>query len=401
MAEIYDESVGGSLMGKRVFLIVLDSAGVGEAPDAARFNDVGCDTMGTCVRSGKLNVPNMIKLGLFNLDNTSFRNPVENVIGCYGRMTEESAGKDTTVGHWEIAGLVSRQAMPTYPDGFPKEIMEEFEKQTGRGILCNKPYSGSVVIADYGKEHIETGKLIIYTSADSVFQIAAHEEVVPVEELYGYCKIARNILQGEHGVGRVIARPFIGEHPFTRTVNRHDFSLEPPRVTMLDAVKAAGKDSIGVGKIYDIFAGRGLTETTPNKGNDINMEVTLEYMDKDFEGICFVNLVDFDMMYGHRNDIEGYTNALNKFDEQLGTVLEKMHEDDLLIITADHGCDPGFKGTDHSREYTPCLCYGKKLKQGVNLGTKNSFADIAKTVTEYLVVPFDGDGESFLDEIMK
>ncbi|MBO5460194.1 MAG: phosphopentomutase [Ruminococcus sp.] len=388
-------------MGKRVFLIVLDSAGVGEAPDADRFDDVGCDTMGTCVRSGKLKVPNMTKLGLFNLDDTSFKNPVDDVIGCYGKMTEKSAGKDTTVGHWEIAGLISRQAMPTYPDGFPKEIMDEFEKQTGRGTLCNKPYSGSVVIADYGKEHMETGKLIVYTSADSVFQIAAHEEIVPVEELYKYCKIARNILQGEHGVGRVIARPFIGEHPFTRTVNRHDFSLEPPRVTMLDTLKAAGRDTIGVGKIYDIFAGRGLTETTPNKGNDINMEVTLKYLDKDFEGVCFVNLVDFDMMYGHRNDIEGYTNALNKFDEQLGTVLEKMREEDLLIITADHGCDPGFKGTDHSREYTPCLCYGEKLKQGVNLGTRESFADIAKTVTEYLGVPFDGDGESFLGEIMK
>lgn len=386
-------------MSKRVFLIVLDSAGIGEAPDAARFDDVGCDTMGTCVRSGKLNVPNMKKLGLYNIDGTSFCQKEEDIIGCYAKLQEKSAGKDTTVGHWEIAGVVSETAMPTYPNGFPKEVIDEFEKQTGRGTLCNLPYSGSVVIADYGKEHLETGKLIVYTSADSVFQIAAHEDLVPVEELYHYCHIARNILQGEHGVGRVIARPFTGEHPFTRTVNRHDYSLEPPKQTVLDAIGEAGQEVIGVGKIYDIFAGRGVQTTYPNKGNDINMERTLEEMDKDFEGLCFVNLVDFDMLYGHRNDIEGYTNALNQFDEQLGVMMEKMKEDDLLIITADHGCDPGFKGTDHSREYVPCLCYGKTLKQGVNLGLRSSFADIAQTVAEYLEVPYQGDGESFLKDI--
>ena len=383
-------------MGKRVFLIVLDSAGIGEAPDAAQFDDVGCDTMGTCARSGKLHVPNMKKLGLYNIDGTSFCNKQEDVIGCYAKLTEKSAGKDTTVGHWEIAGVVSEMAMPTYPNGFPKEIMDEFEQKTGRGTLCNRPYSGSVVIADYGKEHLETGKLIVYTSADSVFQIAAHEDLVPVEELYRYCQIARDILQGEHGVGRVIARPFVGEHPFTRTVNRHDFSLEPPKQTVLDAIGEAGKEVIGVGKIFDIFAGRGVKTTYPNKGNDINMERTLEEMDKDFEGLCFVNLVDFDMLYGHRNDIAGYTSALNKFDEQLGIMLEK---DDLLIITADHGCDPGFKGTDHSREFVPCLCYGKTLKQGINFGIRSSFADIAQTVSEYLEVPYHGDGESFLNII--
>lgn len=386
-------------MGKRVFLIVLDSAGIGEAPDAAKFDDVGCDTMGTCARSGKLHVPNMKKLGLYNIDGTSFCNKQEDVIGCYAKLTEKSAGKDTTVGHWEIAGVVSEMAMPTYPNGFPKEIMDEFEQKTGRGTLCNRPYSGSVVIADYGKEHLETGKLIVYTSADSVFQIAAHEDLVPVEELYRYCQIARDILQGEHGVGRVIARPFVGKHPFTRTVNRHDFSLEPPKQTVLDAIGEAGKEVIGVGKIFDIFAGRGVKTTYPNKGNDINMERTLEEMDKDFEGLCFVNLVDFDMLYGHRNDIAGYTSALNKFDEQLGIMLEKMQEDDLLIITADHGCDPGFKGTDHSREFVPCLCYGKTLKQGINFGIRSSFADIAQTVSEYLEVPYHGDGESFLNII--
>lgn len=386
-------------MGKRVFLIVLDSAGAGEAPDAARFDDVGCDTLGTCVRSGKLHVPNMSRLGFYSLDGISYGKEVPDVMGCYGKLTEKSAGKDTTVGHWEIAGVVSETPMPTYPNGFPKEIIAEFERLTGRGVLCNLPYSGSEVIKDYGEEHLKTGKLIVYTSADSVFQIAAHEEKVPVEELYRYCKIARVLLQGEHGVGRVIARPFTGEHPFTRTVNRHDFSLEPSGETVLDAIKSAGQKVLGVGKIYDIFAGRGITDTWPNKGNDVNMERTLACMDQDFEGLCFVNLVDFDMLYGHRNDIAGYTNALNRFDEQLGTVLEKMREDDLLIITADHGCDPGFKGTDHSREYVPCLCYGKTLKKGVNLGIRSSFADIAQTVSEYLEVPYEGAGESFLREI--
>lgn len=378
---------------------MLDSAGAGEAPDAERFGDAGCDTLGTCARSGRLKVPNMEKLGFYSLDGISYGKKVPDVEGCYGKLTEKSAGKDTTVGHWEIAGVISKTPMPTYPNGFPKEVIEEFERLTGRGVLCNLPYSGSEVIKDYGEEHLKTGKLIVYTSADSVFQIAAHEEIVPVEELYRYCKIARELLQGEHGVGRVIARPFIGEYPFTRTVNRHDFSLEPSGKTMLDAISSAGKVVLGVGKIYDIFVGRGITDTWSNKGNDSNMERTLECAGRDFEGLCFVNLVDFDMLYGHRNDIEGYTSALNRFDEQLGMLLEKMKEEDLLIITADHGCDPGFKGTDHSREYVPCLCFGKGMKRGVNLGIRNSFADIAQTVTEYLEVPYDGDGESFLSQI--
>ena len=387
-------------MAKRVFLIVLDSAGVGAAWDAHKFGDAGCDTMGTCVRSGNLKVPNMEKLGLFQIEGTSFRKEGGDIIGCYGKLVEQSAGKDTTVGHWELAGVVSEQAMPTYPNGFPQEVIAEFERLTGRGTLCNLPYSGSEVIKDYGEEHIRTGKLIVYTSADSVFQIAAHEEVVPVQELYRYCRIARDLLQGEHGVGRVIARPFVGEHPFTRTVNRHDFSLTPPRDTILDVLEREGKTVIGVGKIYDIFAGRGVPQTYPNKGNDLNMEQLLRCMDQDFEGLCFVNLVDFDMLYGHRNDIAGYTNALNRFDEQLAAVMEKMTGEDLLIITADHGCDPGFPGTDHTRENVPCLCYGQCLRQGVNLGVRSSYADVAQTVTQYLAVEFCGDGESFLPLIM-
>lgn len=386
-------------MKKRVFLIVLDSAGAGEAPDAALFGDEGCDTLGTCARSGKLHVPNMSRLGFYRLEGISYGKETPDVTGCYGKLTEKSAGKDTTVGHWEIAGIVSKSPMPTYPGGFPKEIMEPFEQKTGRGTLCNLPYSGSEVIKDYGEEHLKTGKLIIYTSADSVFQIAAHEDKVPVKELYRYCEIARELLKGEHSVGRVIARPFTGTYPFMRTVNRHDFSLEPSGKTVLDAVKAAGQSVLGIGKIYDIFAGRGITDTWPNKGNDANMECMLECMDQDFEGLCFVNLVDFDMLYGHRNDIDGYVKALNRFDEQLETVLRKMKENDLLIITADHGCDPGFKGTDHSREYVPCLCYGKTLKKNTDLGIRSSFADIAQTVSEYLEVPFEGNGKSFLEQI--
>lgn len=387
-------------MAKRVFLIVLDSVGVGEAPDAGKFDDVGCDTFGTCVRSGRLHVPNLRKLGIFNLDGTSFKQEEKETVGCYGKMTEKSAGKDTTVGHWEIAGMVSEKPMPVYPHGFPAELIEAFEKETGRGTLCNLPYSGTEVIREYGREHVKTGKLIVYTSADSVFQIAAHEEIVPLEELYEDCRKARALLKGEHGVGRVIARPFVGEYPdYERTVNRHDFSLRPPKETVLDALKGAGYASIGVGKIHDIFAGKGITETYPNEGNTKNMERTLALLDKDFEGMCFVNLVDFDMMYGHRNDIPGYVNALNEVDAQLGEFMAKMRPEDLLIVTADHGCDPGFKGTDHSREYTPCLCYGKSLKKGVNLGIRGSFADIAQTIAEYFGLEYKGDGESFLGQI--
>ena len=390
-------------MSKRVFLIVLDSAGVGEAPDADLFDDVGCDTFGTCVRSGNLHVPTMTSLGLYNLDGTSFEDKKEGVIGSYAKIQEKSMGKDTTVGHWEIAGVVSPKPMPTYPNGFPEELVKGLEEISGRKVLCNAVYSGTEVLKDYGKEAVETDSLILYTSADSVFQIAAHESLVPIEELYDICAKSRAMLTGEHAVGRVIARPFIGEYPnFTRTTNRHDFSLTPPRETMLDVLGEAGKKVIGVGKIYDIFAGVGVQETTPNKGNDANMKRTFEIAKEDWEGLCFVNLVDFDMLYGHRNDIAGYTNALNAGDIQLKELMDMMKEDDMLIVTADHGCDPGFKGTDHSREYIPCLMYGQHIKEGVNLGIRKSYADIAQTVCEYLDVPYPtGDGESFLDKIIK
>ena len=388
-------------MGKRVFLIVLDSVGAGEAPDADKFGDVGCDTLGTCVKSGRLSVPNMEKLGLYHLAGTSFYGPRADLIGACAKLREGSAGKDTTMGHWEIAGIVSEKPMPTYPHGFPEEIIGEFEQAAGRGVLCNQVYSGTEVIKDYGREHMETGKLIVYTSADSVFQIAAHEEIVPLEELYEDCRKARALLKGEHAVGRVIARPFAGEYPaFTRTVNRHDFSLTPPDETMLDAMKKAGYAVIGVGKINDIFAGQGLTETYPNEGNKKNMERTISFAERDFTGLCFVNLVDFDMLYGHRNDIDGYVRALNEVDVQMGQLMEKLQQEDILIITADHGCDPGFKGTDHSREYVPCLCFGHKVRPGVNLGIRSSYADIAASVSEYFSLNYRGDGKSFLKNIL-
>ena len=385
---------------KRIFLIVLDSVGVGAAPDAERFGDAGCNTLGTCRKTGKLFVPNMERLGLFSLDGMEPKDEADSLVGCFARMREKSDGKDTTTGHWEIAGIVSETPMPVYPHGFPSEIIQEFSKQTHRGVLCNKPYSGTEVIRDYGQEHMETGKLIVYTSADSVFQIAAHEEVVPLSELYEDCRIARRILTGRHSVGRVIARPFVGNAPdFTRTVNRHDFSLKPPASTLLDELTEAGYAVIGVGKIKDIFAGQGITRSFPNEGNDKNMERVFALQEEDFTGLCFVNLVDFDMLYGHRNDIAGYTGALNAFDRQLGVFLEHMRPDDLLIITADHGCDPGTPGTDHTREYTPCLCYGDMLKPGVNLHTRDSFADIAATVAEAFGIVHTGSGKSFWEEI--
>ena len=385
---------------KRVFLIVLDSVGVGAAPDAARFGDAGSNTLGTCRKTGKLKVPNLEKLGLFSLDGMESQKEERAAEGCFARMTEKSNGKDTTTGHWEIAGLISEKPMPVYPHGFPDGIIKAFEEQTHRGTLCNLPYSGTEVIKVYGQEHIRTGKLIVYTSADSVFQIAAHEEVVPLKELYEDCRIARKLLTGEHAVGRVIARPFVGSYPdFTRTVNRHDFSLLPPQETVLDEIQKAGMETIGVGKIYDIFAGKGISRTFANEGNDKNMERVFALQKEDFTGLCFVNLVDFDMIYGHRNNIEGYTAALNAFDVQLGRFLEQMHQEDLLLITADHGCDPGYPGTDHTREYTPCLCYGKALKKGVDLHTRESFADIAATVAEALGISHTGAGKSFYQEI--
>lgn len=394
---------GTRMMSKqRVYLIVLDSFGIGHAPDAADFGDEGANTLYTITHSKEYDTPNMRKLGLSCIDGVDYLEKSDNIVGSYGRMQEASKGKDTTIGHWEIAGIVSENALPTYPNGFPKEVLDEFSKRTDREVLCNKPYSGTDVIRDYGEEHVRTGKLIVYTSADSVFQIAAHEDIVPVEELYKYCEIAREILVGEHGVGRVIARPFVGEAPnFQRTTNRHDFSLLPPRDTMLDVLQKEGYDTYGVGKIYDIFAGKGIAHTQRIQGNVDGMEKTIQLQDKDFNGLCFVNLVDFDMLYGHRNDIEGYAKAATVFDKQLGTFMERMQPQDILMITADHGCDPGFKGTDHSRECVPFLAYGEQVKKGVNMGTRKTFSDIAATILDIFGIDSRLDGTSFKDEILK
>ena len=386
---------------KRVFLIVLDSFGIGAMPDAPAFGDVGVNTLTSCATSPKLSVPNMIKAGLGNIDGVSAVPAQAAPIGAYARLTEASMGKDTTIGHWEIAGLVSESPLPTYPEGFPEEVLAPFREATGRGVLANAPWSGTEVIEKYGAQHMATGDLIVYTSADSVFQIAAHEDIVPPEQLYEYCRIARKILQGKHGVGRVIARPFVGKPgSFRRTANRHDFSLEPPAETLLDAMKAAGLDSIGVGKIYDIFAGRGTTEHVYNKSNADGMAHTDDFAARDFHGLCFVNLVDFDMQYGHRRNIDGYANALTEFDTWLGQFLPKLGQEDILMITADHGCDPGYGATtDHTREYVPLLVLGKTVKPG-NLGTRKSFADIAATVAELLDVKLETPGKSFAKEIL-
>ena len=384
---------------KRVFLIVLDSFGIGALPDAADYGDKGTNTLASVSRSPYFSMPHMRKLGLFNLDGVTVSEREEDPIGVVARMKEASRGKDTTIGHWEIAGICSEKPLPTYPDGFPEEILKEFSRQTGRGVLCNRPYSGTEVIKDYGDEHVRTGKLIVYTSADSVFQIAAHEDVVSVEELYRYCEIAREILQGEHGVGRVIARPFVGTGGnYTRTPRRHDYSLLPPSTTMLDQLSANGYTVAAVGKIKDIFAGKGITESVYTKGNEEGIARTLEYLDKDFEGLCFVNLVDYDMLYGHRNDVDGYAKALAYFDERLPEILAKLKEGDLLMITADHGCDPGYtQSTDHSREYTPFLMCGRHLKPR-NLGTRETFADIGATVLDYFGIKPEFQGTSMLQE---
>lgn len=369
---------------KRVFLIVLDSVGIGEMPDAAEYGDAGSNTLASAAAGTCFEMEEMRRLGLFNIDGVTCREGDLEPLGAVARMSERSKGKDTTIGHWEIAGLVSESPLPTYPNGFPQEVLDAFSKEVGRGVLCNKPYSGTEVIKDYGEEHLRTGDLIVYTSADSVFQIAAHEEKVPIEELYDICKKARRLLQGRHGVGRVIARPFVGEPGnFTRTANRHDYSLEPPGDTMLNILSGEGFDVIAVGKINDIFAGSGITQMVRTKNNDEGIDRTLEYLDKDFRGLCFVNLVDYDMLYGHRNDVEGYAKALTAFDKRLPQILGKLRDEDVLMITADHGCDPATPSTDHSREYTPYVAYGEPVRAGVNLHTRDSFADIAATILEY------------------
>ena len=370
---------------KRVILIVLDSVGIGELPDAAEYGDAGSNTLLAASKSSFFSMEHMRKLGYFNIDGVSIGEKEKHPLASFGRLAELSKGKDTTIGHWEIAGLISPAPLPTYPNGFPEEVISAFSKACGRGVLCNKPYSGTDVIRDYGKQHMETGDLIVYTSADSVFQIAAHEDVVPVETLYEYCRMAREILTGEHGVGRVIARPFTGEPGnFVRTSRRHDFSLEPPGETMLDILAAEGYDVLSVGKIIDIFAGRGITDFVRSDGNADGIDKTLEWMKRDFHGLLFVNLVDYDMLYGHRNDVDGYAKALTYFDQRLPEILEEMRPEDLLMITADHGCDPSTPSTDHSREYVPLVLYGKEVSAGRNLGTVQGMNSIGATVLKYL-----------------
>ena len=388
---------------KRVFLIVLDSFGIGCAPDAADFGDGHCNTLASLTTSPELHAPNLTKLGLFNIDGIGCGAPADSPIGAFARLRELSRGKDTTIGHWEIAGIVSEQPMPTYPNGFPTEILARLSAACdGKKILCNKPYSGTQVIHDYGREQEETGGLIVYTSADSVLQIAANEADVPVERLYDYCRAAREIMQGEHGVGRIIARPYVGSYPnYERTAHRHDFSLDPTGETMMDALMRRGHEVIAVGKISDIFAGRGVTRSTGvNENNADGMEKTLRIQQEDFTGLCFVNLVDFDMTYGHRRDIAGYARATTEFDVQLGTFMEHMREDDVLMITADHGCDPGAPGTDHTREYVPLLVYGAQIRQGLNLGTYPTFAMIGATVADMFGAGLTTKGESLLPRIL-
>jgi phosphopentomutase len=389
---------------KRVFLIVLDSVGIGEMPDAKEYGDEGSNTLKSVATSKSYSMPNMERLGLYHIDGlTDMSDARLTPQATYARMSEASKGKDTTIGHWEISGIISEKPLPTFSDGFPLELLSEFEKRTSHRVICNKSYSGTEVIKDYGKEHIETGALIVYTSADSVFQIAAHEDIVPLEELYRFCEIAREICQGEaFGVGRVIARPFTGTYPeLQRTQNRHDYSLIPPKTTMLNQLKDNGFEVIAVGKINDIFASSGVTSMVRTKDNAAGIEETIKYTKTEFEGLCFINLVDFDMLYGHRNDVEGYAKALSYFDEKLPLILEGLQEEDILMITADHGCDPTTPSTDHSREYTPLIVYGKQLKSNCNLNTRNCFADIGASIVDYFGIKKEIAGVSFLAEIMK
>ena len=386
-------------MTKRIFLIILDSFGIGNAPDANEYGDEGSNTLASISRSSFFKADTMKKLGLFNIDGVDCCEKEKTPIASFGRCFESSKGKDTTTGHWEICGVISKTPMPTYPNGFPPEVIKAFEKQTGRNVLCNLPYSGTKVIEDFGQEHIKTGSLIVYTSADSVFQIAAHEDIVPPNELYEYCKIARKILVGNHSVGRVIARPFVGDFPnFVRTSNRHDFSLLPPKKSLLDFIKSSNLDVFAIGKIKDIFVGQGITNHIATKNNTDGMNALDTAVDMDFKGLCFANLVDFDMIYGHRNDIDGYAKAISDFDLWLGDFSQKLSDDDMLIITADHGCDPATPSTDHSRESIPLLIYQPK-KAPINLGTRNSFADIGKSIADILNINANIDGVSFAKEI--
>ena len=388
-------------MEKRVFLIVLDSFGIGAEPDAAAFGDEGTNTLGAIANHPNFNCPNLKKLGLFNIDGVTAGEKDAAPIGSFARLQEQSMGKDTTIGHWEIAGVVSPKPLPTFPDGFPDSLIHEFEEKTGHKVLCNKPYSGTQVLKDYGEQAMKENALIVYTSADSVFQVAANEELVPVHELYRYCEIAREMLKGEYGVGRVIARPFLGRtaDTFYRTTNRHDLSLKPPRKTMLDLLKDAGRDVIAVGKIFDIFDGEGVTEKIKTTGNTNGIAFTKALQTRDFEGLAFVNLVDFDMLYGHRRDPQGFADALAYFDSKLPEIIDLLGDEDLLVITADHGCDPTFKGTDHTREHIPLLVYHKGMKGLTDLGVRKTYADIGATCAEWLGLPDRFGATSFADKL--
>ena len=386
---------------KRLILIVLDSVGIGALPDAADYHDEGSNTLLAASQSPLFSMENMRKLGYFNIDGVNIGAKEPEPKAAFARLAERSRGKDTTIGHWEIAGIVSEAPLPTYPDGFPPEVIDAFSAACGRGVLCNKPYSGTEVLKDYGRQHMETGDLIVYTSADSVFQIAAHEDIVPVEELYACCEKARKLLTGKHGVGRVIARPFVGEPGnFVRTSRRHDFSLEPPKTTMLDILSKEGYDVLSVGKIIDIFAGRGITDYVRTEGNADGIDKTIAWMKREFHGLLFVNLVDYDMLYGHRNDVDGYAKALAYFDERLPEILEQMGPEDVLMITADHGCDPSTPSTDHSREYVPLVIYGQQVQAGKNFGTISGMNSIAASVLSYFGTEERLPGEvlSFLDK---
>lgn len=382
---------------KRVFLIVLDGVGAGYLPDAEKYGDKGAHTLRGVFSSPFFKIPTLKKLGIGNISGLEFLGENKKSLAATGKAAELSSGKDTTTGHWEIAGLNLKTPFPVYPNGFPKEIIDEFEKRIGKKALCNKAYSGTEVIKDYGQEHIESGNPIVYTSADSVFQIAAHTDVISLKELYSYCETAREILVGEHAVGRVIARPFEGDYPYKRTKDRHDYSLPPPEKTLLDALKEQGFDVVSVGKIYDIFATNGITKAYKTTNNNEGMTALDMALDTDFCGLCFANLVDFDMVYGHRNDVDGFAKALSSFDGWLDGFLQKLNKDDLLIITADHGCDPTFKGTDHTREYIPVLVYGDI--NPVDLGIRKSYADIASTIKDIFGIEYKTHGISFYKEI--
>ena len=390
---------------KRAIIIVLDSLGVGEMPDAVAYGDVGSNTLGNIALAMKnqpwFKLENLKSLGLGHIEGVDLIEKSEDPLGSMGRLAERSKGKDTTTGHWEIAGIVLDNAFPTYPEGFPDEVIDAFEKAIGRKCIGNYPASGTAIIEELGEEHMKTGYPIVYTSADSVFQIAAHEGVIPIDQLYEICEKARSILTGKHAVGRVIARPFEGQPgSFSRTDRRRDFSLKPIKKTVLDFAKEQGFEVRAVGKIEDIFAGQGITHAVHIHGNTDGIDRTIEWVKDDFSGILFTNLVDFDMLYGHRNNTEGYARAIEDFDQRLPEITGAMKDEDILIITADHGCDPTTESTDHSREYVPLLVYGKPVKKGINLHTRESFSDIAATVAEYLGVDAEIEGKSFLREIL-